>query len=390
MSDDTQLPDDAEQKINELLSALHESETEMVGDSEAEEAGLADEMEAVAAEETIPDEEGDYVDLDAELLDNSADMLQLDEQDSLEAQLQVELAAAEPPLTKRPMDNLSSQDLLAAARQKELEQEMLREKVAPLHVPTPVRARENPFSRITPLFAVLAMVLSAAALWFALNVSPAPATMVAPVDGGERAALAGLKGELAALHERLSAVEKQADDGKEAVVMLERMQGILARMEQKILTRNLEGEFEAPAEVTVSASSVVGKSAAQNVVSPKSGAVVESEQAQPIAVTRKASRATETGGDSSSDASKVFIKGWAVNLRSYYHKLDAERLQQRYQDDGIDAEIREIPKGSATWYRVRVMGFASKKKAEAFIEGLTIEQGRDMAWPSYYEGYVEG
>jgi hypothetical protein len=95
------------------------------------------------------------------------------------------------------------------------------------------------------------------------------------------------------------------------------------------------------------------------------------------------------GQQTATAPSTIYIKGWSVNLGSYYHRSDAQQQMQRYQEAGINAEIRKIPKGNTTWHRLRVMGFSSKKEANAFIGGLTIEQGRETAWPSRYQGYVD-
>jgi cell division septation protein DedD len=168
----------------------------------------------------------------------------------------------------------------------------------------------------------------------------------------------------------------------EAVSMIEGMQATLARLAQPLPERDSVDEttagLMADAPVAV-ADPALPPEAAKPAVSTLAtvAAVTAPDKAPADAVV------TPSKG-------KVFIKGWAVNLRSYFYRADAERLLRSYQRQGIDAEIREIPKGNATWYRVRVMGFASKGAAESFIEQLTPEQGQEGAWPSYYEGFVGG
>ncbi len=406
------LPDDADRKIEELMAALRESEQEMMGSAAAK--GGAEEPAAEEAfepeEEFLSDEESDYVDLDAELLDNSADKLELDESDATVEQLmeneavgselpaEESIEAEEPPAAEESLDSSVEEqkaleaDELANNRLDELERKLAAVQAAPLRFSAPSYNRNDSFPGwISATLAVLALVLSATALWFSYN-TPAPEQSVAAasITDAERE-LRSLKVDMAALRERLSAVEMQAEQGgEEAVAMLERMRLILARMEKKLTTVTGGGETEVidlaegQTAVAIPAPETKSASKAKPVKGGDTAAVKESEPAviAPKAAQKPAPVATKGG--------KVFVKGWAVNLRSFYHRLDAERLMQRYQKAGIDAQVREIPKGNTTWYRVRVMGFESKKAAEAFIEGLSTEQGRELAWPSYYQGYIDG
>ncbi len=387
------LPDDAEKKISELLEALRESEEQMMEGTPAEDAATSDpesELEpgnAMAdsgAEDFLSDEESDYVDLDAELLDNSTDMLQLDEDDSIEEPLpeemdeplQLEFGADEPMSADE-----SSVDPFRAAY---FNQPQLSEQQADsLVVPRPARPRDALPVWFSPMLAFIALIVSGVALWFTLN-TPAPATVSSTAPGDERA-LESLKVDVASLRERLSAVEAQADEGKEAVLVLERVQQLLARME----TNNIDSELSAEAEPVAELPAMVVAKPMPMAPKPVPEKVEKPEVVVTAPIGGAVAASQESGNKPVSAPGKVYIQGWAVNLRSYYYKVDAERLLRRYAKAGIAAEIREIPKGSATWYRVRVKGFASKKEADAFIEGLTDEQGRALAWPSYYQGYVD-
>ncbi len=377
------LPDDAEKKITELLEALRESEEQMMEGTPAEDAATSNpesELEpgnAMAdsgAEDFLSDEESDYVDLDAELLDNSTDMLQLDEDDSIEEPLPEEM---DEPMSA----DESSVDPFRAAY---FNQPQLSEQQADsLVVPRPARPRDALPVWFSPMLAFIALIVSGVALWITLN-TPAPATVSSAAPGDERA-LESLKVDVASLRERLSAVEAQADEGKEAVLVLERVQQLLARME----TNNIDSELSAEAEPVAELPAMVVAKPMPMAPKPVPEKVEKPEVVVTAPIGGAVAASQESGNKPVSAPGKVYIQGWAVNLRSYYYKVDAERLLRRYAKAGIAAEIREIPKGSATWYRVRVKGFASKKEADAFIEGLTDEQGRALAWPSYYQGYVD-
>ncbi len=424
-SDETLLPDDADKKIDELLAALRESEQQMMdgtalngagsaaADSEPE-AEPAGEMAAGedAVEEFLSDEEGDFVDLDAEQLDNSADMLQLDESDALEEQLMEEMGQS-LEAQGGPDASLDSsldsgageqQELeageLAAARTNELEEQSATVSSAALQVPAPVmRPGDTLPAWITPALAFVALLLSAAALWF--SQTSVQSASIQPTASVDSAALQSLRVDFASLRERLSVVEKQAETGAEAVVLLERMQEVLVRMEQKVLSRHADPAVSVPQpavdEAPLAVASAVKPSLSgseKRGVQPvatqsKSDTAAKADTVMPDSRVPAARVATVADMDEVTPAGKIFVKGWAVNLRSYYYKIDAERLMQRYQRAGIAAEIREIPKGDSTWYRVRVMGFGSKQEANAFIEGLSHEQGRETAWPSRYQGFVD-
>jgi cell division protein FtsN len=399
------LPDDAEQKINELLEALHTSgelmmEGSVAGHGYAPELALSGDGEpllhaepatgAVAGDgsdtaDFPAGEEGDFVDLEAEQLDNSTDLLQLDETDPCE-----ELQEPDEPqrLQEQPLPEASSDNkepLSAAEAQQRLDNDALGQLFrapGPDAVPVTVTAPQRPVDTFPSWLSpgLLALLLSVAALWFSLAMPTSAA--VPHVDSGDRMALEGIKVDLAALRERLNAVEQRAAAGEEAVALLERVQLGINRVEQQLLTRNPSADASSAPVIEAVA--------------------VEASPAAPIVSVASQPPAPMDANDSSAEAvatvpvaddtleEKTFIKGWAVNLRSYYHQPDAERLMRSYRQAGIAAEIREIRKGVALWYRVRVKGFGSKQEANAFIAGLADKQEREMAWPSYYEGYVKG
>jgi hypothetical protein len=404
-NDELLLPDDAEQRIQELLEELRESEEQMQsgskvsGTTDSETPPEPEEAQAdVVADETddfLSSDEADFVDLDAEQLDNTSDVLHLNEQDDLlmdELQSEPETDTA-TMVEERPMprahQRFDSESM--ASRFMELEQELMRRQAASLRIPPPAsRARDSLPAWITPLLAFAALMMSGGALWFTHS---APASIAAVTDTHQGEVLQEIKGDLAALRERLSAVEKRAETGSEAILLLERMQGAVTRMEQKILTGDIQGNVAsvAPSDavptVGVAVVPAVEKAVFPAVTTPAVPETTADEDAVSSVEQGDAPRTMSV--EASTPSGKTFIKGWAVNLGSYYYRVDAEHLMQSYLQQGIAAEIREIPKGNTTWYRVRVMGFHSKKEAEAFITGLSSEQGRDEAWPSRYAGFVE-
>jgi len=388
-SDETLLPDDADRKIEELMASLRESERELLGNPAPEEEPQQEETEEEGGdfeEDFLTDEESDFVDLDAEQLDNSTDKLELDESDVLEEELLQSLTAAVEPPAEEPADKEEELDSsaaeqramaaneLARARLDELEQKLAEVEALPLQVTAPVGRVSDTFPGwIAAALALLAVVLSGGALWMSYNTPSVPAS-AAVAGGSVEMELQGLKVDLAGLRERISSVEEQATQGNaEALTMLDRMQAVLARVETGLLNR--EPAAETPP--------------AQGSAQPAAGDLAPQPVAKTSPPTVAAKPEASAVPEKEASDGKVFVKGWAVNLRSYYHRVDAERLMQRYRKEGIDAEIREIPKGQVIWYRVRVMGFGSKQEANAFIEGLSEEQGRELAWPSYYQGYVE-
>ncbi len=395
-ADEALLPDDAEQRIGELLEALRESEERMM-EGQSQEGGKATpatadpepESESSAAEseelfeDFLSDEESDFVDLDAEMLDNSADMLELDERDYVEEMLQDEIEDYGTSSVATPDDKDIEEEVAVVLHKESV---LIGQHAAPLTVPAPARPRDAMPQWLTPALAVIAVVLSASALWFTLNApAPAAASATAAVERGDARALESLKVDLAALRERLSVVEGATAEGKEAVVVLERVQKIVTRMEQTILsnpTANATPAVESPATVVTRPQAVAPQPVPELEGQAELSTYVPTDEEVAVSFTPSTPSVT-------SPTNKVYVKGWAVNLRSFYHKGDAERLMQHYRQAGIDAELREIPKGDTTWYRVRVMGFGSKKEANAFIAGLSVEQGRDTAWPSYYQGYVD-
>lgn len=414
-TDETLLPDDAEQKISELLAAIQESENQANGVA-AEPPAEEPAAESTVAGDDYPDEiepfdtDGeDFVDLDAAMLDNSSDVLQLDEHDSLEEQLMEEHQQEEQEHHEQEVIEESLDAML------EPEKEVVVEEHEPLDFDTTIADRfkeqENLFAEpqptqqvaqppvyessgisvwLTPLLAGLALLVSAFALWSSLSSSESGSTLAQ----GDGASLSELKVELATLGERMAEVEQRAEAGDEVVQLLDKMQATIVRMEQRLLGLDRTGEVVPPVMTPLAAE--------KNAIAPTPIAVEEptvasmpqsdaqEEPVESITPTDEEVAASLAVEDDAATPGKVLVQGWSVNLGSYYRKRDAERLTNSYQDAGIDAEIREIPKGKATWYRVRVMGFASKKEANTFINALTPEQGRDTAWPSYYKGYVDG
>jgi hypothetical protein len=405
-SEETLLPDDADRKIEELMAALRESEQDILGEELSAVEKAAAETNSEVEEEPLSDEEGDFVDLDAEQLDNSADKLLLDESDAVEEQLLDDLVAAVEPSAGEPLDSSAGEQHALEANERvqarfdELEQKLAAVEVSPQPLsPPPARPGETFPSRISAGLALLAVVLSGAALWFNFN-APLPQASGSSPNGIAAMQAQDLKMELASLRKRLNAVEQQVEQGgDETMAMLERMRNLLASMENKILSSAMIDAPVAEAVVALQpAAELVPVASEPDAVVQEGGTADTGGTVENIAAeaTGKGTSKAHEGvtasveGDNATPTGGVYVKGWAVNLRSYYHRMDAERLVQRYQKAGIDAQIREIPKGDATWHRVRVMGFGSKQEANAFIQGLSTDQGRDMAWPSYYQGYVDG
>lgn len=422
--DKTQHSEDADRRLEALMEDLRRSEQEILGLTPPEEETESEE-EFDPEADFLSDEESDYVDLDAELLDNTADKLKLDvddilvdeesqeatqpaeesealQEESLEEELESsmdetvaeeETTAAESSIEPQQEEEeaesvvelhpLSEAEALVQGRLDGLEVRVATLESTPLQVSTPsARGGAGGLGRLAGLLSVLALPLSGAALWFAFSSSSD--------RGGEMVAaeeLQGIQSEIAALRNRLAKAEQQVSLGnEEARATLQEIQAIVAAMDDKLATAK---ELVPDAEQTISGGEGVagtetgaGKSQSPSEVEQSSaGEAAPKTVVAPPPPARKAKEGDTTG--------KVFVKGWAVNLQSFYRREDAETLIKSYHKAGIDAEIREIPKGDSTWYRVRVMGFKSQKEAERFIQTLTVGQGRDEAWPSYYQGYID-
>ncbi|MDH5786533.1 MAG: SPOR domain-containing protein [Chromatiales bacterium] len=426
--DEPLLPDDADRKIEELMAALREEE--QGGDDSAGPAS-DDGHEFDIDEEFLSEGEGDFVDLEAEQLDHSADKLVLDESDHVEDELLEKLTASVTPSEEElkaqkaretrerevAARQMAEANALARARLDELEEKLAAVEAKPLPTLNNGQRQGGFPGWLSAFLALVAVTVSGAALWFNLN-SPLqttpPVATVSPVKGAED--LQGLRSDLASLRKRLAEVEKQAEMGSdEAVATMNRMQAMLNRIENRIIESSNIAQSLVPVVAEANARPQSSPAVAE---SQKSAAIRQPvvAQAKPVAqptagvtpakpakqvVKPDASRVKPAPGVTPVKPKaakpvaalpiegKVFIEGWAVNLRSFYRRADAEILTRIYQEEGIDAQIREVPKGKATWYRVRVMGFEDKGAAEAFIKGLSEEQGRDMAWPSHYAGYVD-
>lgn len=57
---------------------------------------------------------------------------------------------------------------------------------------------------------------------------------------------------------------------------------------------------------------------------------------------------------------------WVVNLASLSDEKSAREELARMKRAGIDAELQTAVSGGKTWYRLRVMGFASREEAQAY------------------------
>jgi hypothetical protein len=386
------LLDDTELDIRELLGALHESKDRMIAGITAQ--GVApkvadwedDELaDASDIEDFTGDEAGDFIGLDAGELPNSADLLQLNDEGSLMQPLFEEPGDAEQT-SAATEEHEDVYDTISGFT--ELEQQLL--DPAPLVVPAPVHAGDVLPGWLSPMMVVSALLLSGVALWFALNGQAAVAMPVAA--SGKMNALDRMQVEFASIRERLSAVEKRVLTGDGEVPETE----TVIRMEpphpdQQPPVETLQAQPPVDAEAVEGVSKMA---LGQPVVQAATTATMPEFHAMDASVAVASGEAVVVPpvadrGEMAPEG-KIFVTGWAVNLRSYYHKADAQRLMRDYQQTGIAAELREITSKGVLWHRVRVVGFASENEANAFIAKLTREQGREMAWASYYQGYVAG
>jgi len=72
--------------------------------------------------------------------------------------------------------------------------------------------------------------------------------------------------------------------------------------------------------------------------------------------------------------------GWVVNLASVESKRAASKSLSRYKARGIPAEIHAATVKGQTWYRLRIGGFASKQEAAAQKRYLAQKFGIKDAW----------
>lgn len=71
---------------------------------------------------------------------------------------------------------------------------------------------------------------------------------------------------------------------------------------------------------------------------------------------------------------------WVINLASVGSKLAASKALSRYKTQGIPAEIYSTVVRGKTWYRLRIVGFASKQEANTQKHYLASKHGIKDAW----------
>ncbi len=83
--------------------------------------------------------------------------------------------------------------------------------------------------------------------------------------------------------------------------------------------------------------------------------------------------------------SKAVISKWVLNMLSYKHQADAEKMLTRLQNTGMEnLEITYFEKSGKHWYRIRMSGFESREEAIAMIPDLPKGFHIDSAWAGRY------
>jgi len=83
---------------------------------------------------------------------------------------------------------------------------------------------------------------------------------------------------------------------------------------------------------------------------------------------------------STSSITSMPTTGWVVNLASVDSQYSAEKALKRYKKQGIPAEMYATVLKGKTWYRLRIGGFASKQEAIAQKKYLAVKHGIKDAW----------
>ncbi len=83
---------------------------------------------------------------------------------------------------------------------------------------------------------------------------------------------------------------------------------------------------------------------------------------------------------STSPVTAMPTTGWVLNLVSVDSQYSAEKALKRYKKQGIPAEIYPAVIKGKTWYRLRIGGFASKQEAIAQKKYLAVKHGIKDAW----------
>jgi len=73
---------------------------------------------------------------------------------------------------------------------------------------------------------------------------------------------------------------------------------------------------------------------------------------------------------------------WGINLLSFNTRDRSEREQERLQKKGVETVIREANVKGATWYRLRVEGFANAKEAKVYVTQHRNDPDFSDAWVS--------
>lgn len=90
----------------------------------------------------------------------------------------------------------------------------------------------------------------------------------------------------------------------------------------------------------------------------------------------------QTGTPDISENEKMVSNGgdWSINIASYLRDSTAEKMQQRFLDEGVATDLVTATVRGKTYYRLRVTGFDSREEATA--HSTTIKQllGLDELW----------
>jgi hypothetical protein len=83
-----------------------------------------------------------------------------------------------------------------------------------------------------------------------------------------------------------------------------------------------------------------------------------------------------------SENEQIVIKGgdWSINIASYLRDSTAEKMQQRFLDKGVAADLVTANVKGKTYYRLRVTGFESRKDATAYSATIKELLGLEETW----------
>ncbi len=86
--------------------------------------------------------------------------------------------------------------------------------------------------------------------------------------------------------------------------------------------------------------------------------------------------------DARAAAAKAVDGAWAVNIASYRFESMANRKLDEFRNKGVTAEIYPVTIKGKTMYRIRAIGYDSRKEANTWVSLLEDRLGVESAWVS--------